>query len=75
MFNHVINYQHVCIAFAIIIGVALQEYIEYNNLPRGITGTTECYNKCLKHCVFQPTHFSYYSFNATLKVMTKVIDT
>ena len=30
---HVINYQHVSIAFAIIIRVALQEYEEYNNLP------------------------------------------
>jgi hypothetical protein len=49
MFHHVINYQHVSIAFAIIIGVALQEYKEYNNLPHGISGTTQCYNKCLKH--------------------------
>jgi len=38
MFHHVINYQHVSIAFAIIIGVALQEYKEYNNLPHGISG-------------------------------------
>jgi len=75
MFHHVINYQHVSIAFAIIIGVALQEYKEYNNLPHGISGTTQCYNKCLKHWVFQPTHFSYSSYNATLMVMTKVIDT
>ena len=75
MLHHVINYQHVSIAFAIIIGVALQEYKEYNNLPHGISGTTQCYNKCPKHGVFQPTHFSYYSFNATLMVMTKVIDT
>ena len=28
---HVINYQHISIAFAIIIRVALQEYEEYNN--------------------------------------------
>ena len=38
MLHHVINYQHVSIAFAIIIGVALQEYKEYNNLPHGISG-------------------------------------
>jgi ABC-type phosphate transport system permease subunit len=37
------------IPFAIIIGVALQEYKEYNNLPHGISGTTQCLNKCLKH--------------------------
>jgi hypothetical protein len=49
MFHHVINYQHVSIPFAIIVGVALQEYKEYNNLPHGISGTTQCFNKCLKH--------------------------
>jgi len=32
MFHHIIIYQHVSIAFAIIMGVALQEYKEYNNL-------------------------------------------
>jgi hypothetical protein len=33
MLHRIINYQHVSIAFAIIIiGVALQEYKEYNNL-------------------------------------------
>jgi len=74
MLHRVINYHHVSIALAIIIGVALQEYKEYNNLPRGISGTTQCDNKCLKPWVFQPTHFSYY-FNATLMVMTRVINT
>jgi len=69
MLHNVINYHHVSIA------LALQEYKEYNYLPHGISGTTQCCNKCLKHWVFQPTHFSYYSFNATLMVMTKVIDT
>jgi hypothetical protein len=38
--SHVINYQHVSIAFVIIIEVALQEYKEYNNLPHEISGTT-----------------------------------
>ena len=33
-FITVINYQQVSIAFAIIIGAALQEYEEYNNLPQ-----------------------------------------
>jgi len=56
MFHHVINYQHVSMSFTIIIGLALQEYKEYNNLPRGISGTTQCYNKCLKR-VFPLTHF------------------
>jgi hypothetical protein len=45
---HFINYQHVSIAFAIIIGIALQKYKEYNNLPYETSGTTQCYNKCLK---------------------------
>jgi hypothetical protein len=49
MFHHVINYQHVSITLAIINGIALQEYKEYSNLPHGISGTTQCYNKCLKH--------------------------
>jgi len=52
MFHDVINYQHVSTAFAIIIGVALQEYKEYNNLPSGISGTTQCYNISVKHWVF-----------------------
>ena len=39
MFHHVINYQHVSITFAIIMGVALQEYKDYNNLPHGISST------------------------------------
>jgi len=60
--------------FAIFTGVALEEYKKYKNLPHGISGTTQYYNKCLKHWVYQPTHFSYYSLNATLMVMTKVID-
>jgi len=47
MFHNVINY-HVSIALEII-GVAEQEYKEYNNLQHGISGTTQCYNKCLKH--------------------------
>jgi len=45
MFHHVINYQQVSIASAIIIGVALQEYKEYNNLSHEISGNTQC----LKH--------------------------
>ena len=49
MLQNVINYHHVSIALAIIIGVALQEYKEYNKLPHGIPATTQCYNKCLKH--------------------------
>jgi hypothetical protein len=75
MLHNIINYHHVSIALAIITGAALQEYKEYNNLQHGISRTTQCYNKCRKHCVFQSTHFSYDSFNATLMVMTKVIDT
>ena len=49
MFHHIINYQHVSFASAIIIGVALQQYKKYSNLPHGISGTTQCHNKCLKH--------------------------
>ena len=47
--SHVINYQHVSVAFAIITGVALSQYEEYNNLPHWKLGTTKCYNKGLKH--------------------------
>jgi hypothetical protein len=54
--SHVTNYQHVSIAFVIIIEVALQEYKEYNNLPYRIMGTTQCYNKCLKHWVVVLQH-------------------
>ena len=45
--SNVINYQHVSIAFAIIITTALQKYEEHN-LPHGISGTIQCYNKRLK---------------------------
>jgi len=53
MFHHVINYQHVSIP-STIIGVVLQEYKEYNNQRHGVSETTQCYKKCLKHWVFQP---------------------
>jgi hypothetical protein len=55
--SHVIDYQHVSIGFAIIIGVTLPEYNEYNNLPYRILGTTQCYNKCIKHSVVPLTPF------------------
>ena len=48
MFHQVINYQNV-VTFAIISWVALQEYKQYNNLPHGMSGTTQCYKKCLEH--------------------------
>jgi hypothetical protein len=48
---------------------------QYDNLPHRISITIQCYNKSLKHSVFQPTHFSYYTFIAPLMMMTKVIDT
>ena len=41
MLHNVINYHHVSIALAIITGVALQEYKEYNNLSHGISETTQ----------------------------------
>ena len=41
MLHNVINFHHVSIALAIIIGVALQED---NNLPHVISGTTQCEN-------------------------------
>ena len=49
--SHVINYQHVSITYAVILGVPLQEYEEYNNLPHWMSRTTQCYNKCLKEWV------------------------
>ena len=72
MLHDVINYQHVSIAFPIVIGVALQKYKEYNNMPQIISGTTH-YNKCLNIEYFN-LHNSYFSFGSTLMVMTKVID-
>jgi hypothetical protein len=48
MLYHFISYQHVSITFAIITGVVLQEYKEYNSLPYGASGTIQCYNKCHK---------------------------
>jgi hypothetical protein len=70
MFHHVINYQQVSIPFGII-GVDLQEYKEYNKIcdmeyrepPKVTTNVPNI------------STFSYYSFNATLTVMIKVIDT
>ena len=44
---HIINHEHVSIAFAIIIRVALQECLEYRKLSNWISGTTESYDKCL----------------------------
>ena len=50
--SHIINYKLVSIAFAIMIGVALQEYEEYNNLPHWIWEPLNVIiNKCLKHRV------------------------
>ena len=78
MLHRVINYQHVSIVLTIN-GVALQEYKEYNNLPQDlwpqvITGTTH-YNKCLNIEYCNLHFFPYYSFKATLRVITEVIDT
>jgi hypothetical protein len=66
MFHHTLLITNVSIT----LGVALQEYKEYNNLSYRIFGTTEYYNKCTKHLVFQFTHcynslHSYYCCNAT----------
>ena len=58
--SHIINYQHVSIAFMIIIGVALQEYEEHNNMPHWILGTTQNYNKCLKHGVVPLLQFTVF---------------
>ena len=44
MFHHTLLITNVAIAFAIIIGIALQEYKEYKNLPYRILGTTQYYN-------------------------------
>ena len=57
LLRNVINY-HVSIALAIIIGVAVQEYKEYNNLPHGISGTTQCYRN-VSNIEYLNLHFSY----------------
>ena len=61
MLHSVINYHHVSIAFAIIIGVALQEYKKYNNLPCGISGTTQCDNKC--------PNIEYFNLHTSLTIL------
>jgi hypothetical protein len=43
--------------FVIIIGVAWQEYKEYNNLPHWTLGTAQFHNKYLKLCVVPLTQF------------------
>jgi hypothetical protein len=74
MFHQVINYEHVSVTFAIIIGVALQEYKEYNNLPHGYREPLNVIRK-VSNIEYFNLHTSYCSFNATLMVRTKVIDT
>jgi hypothetical protein len=46
--SHIINYQQLSIAFAIIIRAELQECQEHNKLPNCIIETTQRYNSCLK---------------------------
>ena len=58
MLHNVINYHHVSVALAIVIGVALQEY---NNLPCGISGNTQCDNKCL--------NIEYFNLHTFLKTL------
>jgi len=60
MFHHIINYHHVSITFAIIIGVALHEYKEHNNLPYCISGTTKCYNKTLSSSTYALLQFTVF---------------
>ena len=74
MFHQVSNYQHVFVTFAIIIWVALQEYKEYNNLPHGIWEPLNVVIN-VSNIEYFNLHTSYYSFNATPMVRTKVIDT
>ena len=45
--SHIINYQHISIAFSIITSVGLQEYQEHNKLSSCINRTTQPYNSCL----------------------------
>ena len=50
--TYIINYQHVSIAFTIIIRVAIQECQEYNKLPDCTSGTTQRYNRCFRLSVW-----------------------
>jgi len=43
--------------FPSLIGEALQEYEEYNNMPHWISRTPQWYNECLQHWVDPLTHF------------------
>ena len=71
MLYQVINYQYVSVSFAIIVGVALQStiichmgYWEPLNVIRNVSNIE-----------YLNLHTSFCSFNATLMVWTKVIDT
>jgi hypothetical protein len=75
MFHHTLL-PNVSIAFAIIIGVALQKYKEYKNLPYRILGTTQCSVLSVEYFHLHTfAVYSLYSCNATQMVMTKVIET
>jgi len=65
MLHHITDYQIVSIAFANIIGVALQEYKEYNNLPHGISGTTQYY----KIIASNIEYFNLHTFLSTLLML------
>jgi len=71
MFHQVINYQHVSVTFAIIIRVALEEY---NNLHMGYLEPLNVIGN-VSNIEYFNLHTSYCSFNATLMVRKKVIDT
>jgi len=49
-FHHTLLITNFANAFAVIIGIALQEYKEYKNLPYRILGTTQCYNVSNTEC-------------------------
>jgi hypothetical protein len=46
--SHIIVYQDVSIALAIIMMVGVQEFQEFNNLPKCVSRTTQRYNEYLE---------------------------
>jgi len=60
--SHIINFQHVSIAFAITSTVAAQHYHIYNKLPNCVIGSIHRCNRCLI--------LSIWSQNVSLYIVT-----
>jgi hypothetical protein len=68
--HHVINYHPISNAFETITGIALQEYKECNNLPRGISGPLNVIIKVSNTEYFQLHTFAVHCIFSTLVMRT-----